>query len=108
MTWLPLLAYFVGGFFLANAVPHMVSGLMGRPFPTPFSRPPGKGLSSPTVNALWGFFNAVAGYLLVAYVGSFDLKSVPDALALGGAVLLRSLLAARRHGQLFGSEAPAH
>jgi hypothetical protein len=27
--------------------------------------PPGKGLSSPTVNVYWGMFNLVIGYLLV-------------------------------------------
>ena len=65
MTWLHLVSYFFGGIFLTNAVPHFVSGIMGQPFQSPFATPPGKGLSSSTVNLLWGFFNAVAGYLLV-------------------------------------------
>ena len=46
---------------LANAVPHLVSGVMGRPFQSPFAKPPGEGLSSSTVNVLWGFFNLVVG-----------------------------------------------
>lgn len=99
MTWLFLVAYFFGGFFLANAIPHFVSGMMGQPFPTPFAQPPGKGLSSSTVNVLWGFFNAVVGYLLVVRVGNFDLRENSDVLALAVAILLRSLLAARRYGQ---------
>ncbi len=57
MMWLHDLAYFFGGVFLANAVPHYVSGMMGRPFQSPFAKPPGKGLSSSTVNVLWGFAN---------------------------------------------------
>src|SRR5215469_13952951 len=106
VTWLLLVAYFVGGFFLTNAIPHLVSGMLGQPFQSPFAKPPGKGLSSSTVNVLWGFFNAVVGYLLVAQVGNFDLRAIPDALAL--AILLRSLLAARRYGQFHGGNAPNH
>ncbi len=55
MMWQHDLAYFLGGAFLANAVPHYVSGMMGRPFQSPFAKPSGKGLSSSTVNVLWGF-----------------------------------------------------
>ena len=50
--------------FVANAVPHFVNGVSGDPFPTPFSKPPGKGLSSPTVNVVWALFNLVAGAIL--------------------------------------------
>lgn len=46
MPWLGLLAYFFGGAFLANAVPHFVSGVMGMPFQSPFATPRGEGLSS--------------------------------------------------------------
>src|SRR5580700_7756764 len=74
MPWHILLSYFFGGAFLANAIPHFVSGLMGRPFQSPFAKPPGQGFSSSTVNVLWGSFNAVVGYLLVVRVGSFELR----------------------------------
>ena len=53
------------GAFLANAVPHFVKGLCGDRFPSPFTKPPGKGLSSPRVNVVWALFNIVVGYLLV-------------------------------------------
>jgi len=59
------LAYFFGGAFAANAVPHYVSGVMGRPFQSPFAKPPGQGLSSSSVNVLWGFLNLVVAYLLI-------------------------------------------
>ena len=36
MPFLHLVAWFLGGAFLANAVPHFVMGTIGRPFPTPF------------------------------------------------------------------------
>ena len=65
MGWLHDVSCFFGGVLLINAVPHMVSGLTGRPFQTPFAKPPGKGLSSSTVNVFWGFLNLVIGYLLV-------------------------------------------
>jgi len=64
MTWLSLVAYVFGGAFLANAVPHFVSGMMGRAFQTPFAKPPGKGLSSPLVNVLWSLLNLLVGYVL--------------------------------------------
>src|SRR6202046_5105418 len=76
MPWLALLADFFGGLFLANAIPHLVSGMMGRPFQSPFAKPPGEGLSSSTVNVVWGAFNVAVGYLLVCQVGAFDLRNV--------------------------------
>jgi hypothetical protein len=65
MNWYNYLAAFFAGMFLANAVPHFVHGVSGDPFPSPFSHPPGKGLSSPTVNVLWALFNLLVGYLLL-------------------------------------------
>ncbi len=64
MSWSSDLACFFAGLFLANVVPHFVHGISGDRFPTPFARPPGKGLSSPTVNVLWALFNLAVGYLL--------------------------------------------
>ncbi len=64
MNWYNAIASFFAGMFLANVVPHFVHGISGDPFPTPFSHPPGKGLSSPTVNVLWALFNLIIGYLL--------------------------------------------
>jgi hypothetical protein len=52
MNWLHDLSYFFGGAFLTNTVPHLVSGVMGRPFQSPFANPPGEGLSSSTINVL--------------------------------------------------------
>jgi hypothetical protein len=64
MNWYHYIACFFAGMFLANAVPHFVHGISGDRFPTPFAHPPGKGLSSPTVNVVWGLFNLAAGYML--------------------------------------------
>jgi hypothetical protein len=57
---------FFAGAFLCNSIPHLASGLRGEPFPTPFARPRGVGLSSPFVNFLWGSFNVVVGIILVS------------------------------------------
>jgi uncharacterized membrane protein len=64
MKWYHYIACFFAGMFIANIVPHFIHGISGEAFPTPFADPPGKGLSSPTVNVLWGLFNLIIGYIL--------------------------------------------
>jgi hypothetical protein len=64
VSWYDYIACFFAGLFLTNVVPHFVSGISGDRFPTPFARPPGKGLSSPTVNVVWALINLVVGYIL--------------------------------------------
>lgn len=64
MAWYSYVACFFAGAFLANVVPHFVSGICGDSFPTPFANPPGKGLSSPTVNVVWGLANLALGSFL--------------------------------------------
>ena len=99
MNWLHLVSYFFGGAFAANAVPHFVSGTMGHAFQSPFATPPGKGLSSSTVNVLWGSFNAGIAYLLVVHVGEFHLRSWLHILSFGLGVMLISIFSARNFGQ---------
>jgi hypothetical protein len=106
MEWIHDLSYFFGGAFLTNAVPHFVSGVMGRPFQSPFASPPGKGLSSSTVNVLWGFFNLAVGYLLLCRVGQFDLRSTEQVVALGLGILLFGVMMARNFGKLHGGNSP--
>jgi hypothetical protein len=108
MNWLWLVSYFFGGMFLTNAIPHFVSGLMGRSFQSPFAKPPGQGLSSATVNVLWGFFNAVVGYLLVARVGAFDPRATSHMLAFGLGALLIGIFSARHFGQFHGGNTASH
>ncbi|WP_426421273.1 hypothetical protein [Bradyrhizobium genosp. A] len=107
MNWLHFVSYFFGGACLANTIPHLVSGLRGEPFQTPFAKPRGEGLSSSTVNVLWGFFNLVVGYLLVCRVGAFSLLDTGDVAALGPGAVLLSLFCARRFGQFHGGNRPA-
>jgi hypothetical protein len=107
MAWYPLVSYGFGGAFLTNAMPHFISGVLGRPFQSPFAKPPGEGLSSSTVNVLWGFFNMVVGYGLVCRVGDFGLRDTGDVAALGLGILLMALVHARLFGRFHGGEAPA-
>ncbi len=93
-------AYFFGGAFLCNAVPHFTQGLSGRTFPSPFSSPPGVGPSSPTVNILWGTFNLLIGYLLVCRVGSFNLRSTRDVTVFGVGWVPMAVMLARAFGEV--------
>lgn len=106
MNWLHDLAYLFGGAFLANAVPHFVSGMMGRAFQSPFAKPPGKGLSSSTVNVVWGFANFVAAYFLVLRVGTFDARAADNIIALGLGVFGIGLMSARQFGRFHGGNSP--
>lgn len=106
MGWLHLVSYFFGGAFLSNAVPHFISGTQGRAFQSPFARPPGQGLSSSTVNVLWGFANLVIAYVLTVRVGEFDLRVPADAGTFGVGILVMGLVAARGFGRFHGGNAP--
>jgi hypothetical protein len=104
MRWYFLVAYFLGGAFLVNAIPHFVNGVSGRSFPSPFASPPGRGQSSPMVNVLWGMLNAAAGYFLVCHVGEFHLRHMADVLVLGAGGLLMAVMLSRTFGRLYGGQ----
>ncbi len=108
MPWLSLLSYLFGGAFLANAIPHFVSGMMGRPFQSPFAKPSGEGLSSSTVNVLWGFLNIVVAYVLVYRVGDLNVRNTGDVVAFGAGALLIALFAARHFGRFHGGNQSRH
>jgi len=93
-------SYFFGGAVLTNAIPHFVSGLMGRPFQSPFAKPPGQGLSSSTVNVLWGAFNIAIGYVLIFRVGAFDVFTA------GAGAILIAVAMARSFGRFHGGNNP--
>jgi hypothetical protein len=82
-----VVAFFAGA-FLCNSIPHLVCGLMGEPFPTPFAKPRGVGNSSPLTNFLWGMFNLLVGVSLLA---SFPVRAAfnsPSAALVAGALLM--------------------
>lgn len=102
MRWYHYVAYFFGGAFLVNAVPHFTNGVSGRPFPSPFASPPGQGQSSAWVNVLWGAFNLVIGYLLICRVGNFEPHRTRDVLVAGIGGLLMAVMLARAFGAIYG------
>ncbi len=106
MQWSYLVSYFFGGVFLMNAVPHVVSGVMGRSFQSPFAKPPGQGLSSSSVNVLWGFANLAIAYLLLCEVGDFSLHDLADVLASCLGAIVIALFSARHFGRFHGGNNP--
>lgn len=91
---------FLGGAVFVNAIPHLVSGLMGRRMPTPFTRPPGRGHSSAVINVGWGFFNLLIAWILLVRLRGVAIHDSQDALiaSLGG--LLLGLALAYHFGRL--------
>jgi hypothetical protein len=106
MEWYVYVARFFAGAFIANAIPHFVSGVLGRRFPTPFSSPPGKGESSSAINVIWGSANAFVGYLLLYRVGSFLASSLRQVLLAAAGGFLLSLMLSRGFGEIYGGTTP--
>jgi hypothetical protein len=102
MTLLPLVAWFFAGFFLTNATPHLVAGLQGRAFQSPFAKPPGKGLSSARTNVLWGFINLALGWSLLTQIGTFDIHRFVDTAALATGILAMGFYVAGYFGRFYG------
>ena len=81
---LDYIACFFAGLFVCNSILHLTAGLRGEPFPSPFSKPRGVGLSSALVNFFWGTFNLAAGIillLLISFVPGFNIDSAVFAAA---------------------------
>jgi hypothetical protein len=95
MLWFHFVAYFFAGAFFANFVPHFVSGVLGRRFPTPFASPPFRGLSSSRVNILYGVCNLAVAYTLLSQVGDFEPQSPIEAGLFGLGLTLWAVMIAR-------------
>lgn len=102
MPWSSVAACFFGGAFLANVFLHLSAGLSGRAFPTPFAKPPFRGLSSPVVNVLYALSNLAAAYGLLVVVGSFELRHVAHAAVAAAGFGLASVGMARSVVKLQG------
>ena len=100
MQWVAYLAHFFGGVFLANSLPHLITGITGRSAPSPFASPPFKGRSSPVVNVLWALINLAVAYLLLLQFGPLDLQSWPDAGAAFAGFAAMAILCARAFSRL--------
>ncbi|MEY2935520.1 MAG: hypothetical protein RL033_6269 [Pseudomonadota bacterium] len=100
--WFHLVAYVVGGLFLANFIPHFMVGIAGGPFQSPFATPPGIGLSSSVTNVFWGLLNLGVAYALLGRVGRFDHRKWPHLLAAASGFVVASWLLARYFGRFHG------
>ncbi len=72
MPILLIISSFFAGLLICNAIPHLAAGLRGESFPTPFAKPPGKGLSTPLVNVLWGWGNLFLGLAIMPHLILFS------------------------------------
>jgi hypothetical protein len=102
MRWYHLVSYVFGGAFLANTIPHLVNGISGSPFQSPFASPPGEGFSSAIVNVLWGLANLAAAYLLLVRVGTFDLRRWLHVIPFGLGFVLMAVQLANHFGKFHG------
>jgi len=93
MKWYHYIACFFAGMFLANTVPHFIHGVSGDPFPSPFSNPPGKGLSSAPINVYWGLFNLLVGYILFR-AGKVSNQRIGSIIAFAIGILVMSVMLA--------------
>ena len=84
MRWYNYAAIFAAGVLFVNAVPHYVRGVSGDRFPTPFAKPPGKGLSSPVVNVLWALFNLAVAYWMARAGRVFGGEGAIEGVLLAG------------------------
>lgn len=94
------LVYVIGGSCLTNAIPHLVSGVSGRSFPSLFSSPIGVGLSSPVVNFIWGFSNLVLAYYFLIRLGKFSIHELKHVVPTAAGSFLLGLSLAYHFGSL--------
>ncbi len=105
MLWYVYPVYFFIGALLVNSVPHIVQGMCGNKFQTPFARPRGVGESSAVVNVVWGFSNIVIAIVLLHLVEVPSPWPVTLWVALLAGALALALYLASRFGKV-RSEAP--
>jgi hypothetical protein len=94
MERLQFLSCSFGGAFLANEVPRIVGGVMGR-----------RERSLPMAYASWGFFNRLVGCVFVGRVGHFERRNTCGAVALGPCIVAPNWFIARLFGRIHGDKA---
>lgn len=94
-----LIALFFVGALLCNCIPHLVAGLQGSKFPTPFATPRGVGESSPLINFIWGAANFLTGLTILAR-RPMQLGANFECLALAAGALLLGVYLSQRFGRV--------
>jgi hypothetical protein len=78
------IGWFFCGVLLVNVLPHLIRGISGDKFPSPFAKPHGKKLSSPTSNVIWAFIN-LSIFLTIFYFNRFSFTAIYGLIMLIGA-----------------------
>lgn len=96
MAYLGLL---FAGMLLCNALPHLLKGLQGERFYTPWARPRGVGMSSALENVLWGCANLLAAVFLIDRIFLGNVPHGMVALAIGfiGMAVALAMIFGRRN-----------
>jgi hypothetical protein len=84
------LAQFAAGALFVNAGLHSWKGLTGQRFPSPFTRPFGASLSSPSQNLAWGAINTGLGGVLLRRLPRTPGEALT--IAVGGAAMTFALI----------------
>jgi hypothetical protein len=92
---------FLAGALICNGLPHLLSGLRGEAFYTPWAQPRGVGKSPAIENFLWGCFSLFLGLFLARHARPMFLPGGPLALLAGfvAAGCGLSIIFARRNGR---------
>jgi hypothetical protein len=88
------------GALLCNALPHLIAGVQGATFPTPWAKPPGVGHSSAVENVLWGSANLLPAIWLLDRTLAGNVPHGLIAVALGFVAMgvVSALIFGRRQG----------
>lgn len=90
--WYHYVLAFFAGFFAVNFLPHYLMGIIGKPFPTPFATPPGRGLSSPVLNVSWGLVNFLISFAIFYFARLNERKKwIWVAFFIGGVLMSYNL-----------------
>jgi len=100
MPWYFYLLELLSGLLLTNGIPHFVQGLSGHRFQSPFASPPGVGESSPLSNALWGFGNLAAGFVLLWFFRPQGSQAVAGWIVVGLGSLIASVQLSLHFGKV--------
>jgi hypothetical protein len=92
--------------FFANVVPHFVQGVCGNRFPTPFAKPPGKGLSSPIVNVVWALFNLGVAYVLFRFAKVWNGDNLARIVFFAGIVILSMVMSIQFEKKYIATQRP--
>lgn len=91
MIFLDLLGWFFSGALLINTLPHLIHGVSGEKFPSPFDKPHGKKLSEPFLNVVWAFLNLSVALVILFFIGA-SFNSVSVLALMAGAFLMAIFL----------------